>query len=402
MSGNWNYRTLEQAVRTAVAHTRGIGRSEFVHIDDARGRILAQTVRGRINVPPWDRSTVDGYAIRSADTSDGRMVTLGIIGHVKAGDSFRGSVGKGECVGIATGAPMPEGSDASVMFERVDENADEGKISFSFRVQRGENVSFRGIDIAKGDVVAAKGQRITAGILGALASQGMARVRVTARPVVAVIPGGDEVSPVGRKTRRGQIYDVNSHTIASVVEKAGGRAFIMDTVADDNDEVRKALVSALKYDACVFASGSSAGQRDFVAGAIEKEGRLLFHGVRMRPGRPTMFGVVRGRPVFGLAGHPVSSFLGAHYLVAPAVRKMSGAGNSQPAIVITAAFSGESRCDNATERLIPVKVVDGRCLPVFKESGAITSISMADGIVRQPAGKDIGNGDIVGVELLNC
>ena len=140
MSGNWNYRTLEQAVRTAVAHTRGIGRSEFVHIDDARGRILAQTVRGRINVPPWDRSTVDGYAIRSADTSDGRMVTLGIIGHVKAGDSFRGSVGKGECVGIATGAPMPEGSDASVMFERVDENADEGKISFSFRVQRGENV----------------------------------------------------------------------------------------------------------------------------------------------------------------------------------------------------------------------------------------------------------------------
>jgi molybdopterin molybdotransferase len=400
MIGRWNYRTLEQAVYAVTAHSARIRRTEVVPIDSSIGRVLAQTVRGRVDVPPWDRSTVDGYAVRSADTAEGRSTVLKVIGHVSAGGSFRGRVGRGECVGIATGAPMPEGSDAAIMFERLDEDRDAGRISFSFRVQRGENVSFRGADIGRGDVVAMGGRRITAGILGALASQGMASVRVLAKPAVAVIPGGDEISPVGRKARKGQIYDVNSHTIASVIERCGGRAVIAHTVADEIGEVRRALLSALKHDACVFASGSSAGSRDFVAGVIAKEGRLLFHGVRIRPGRPTMFGVVRGKPVFGLAGHPVSSFLGAYYLLGPSVRKMSGIGNSPPHTV-TAVFSGESRGDDTVERLIPVKLEDGRCVTVFKESGAITSISRADGIVRQPAGRDIADGESVKVELLN-
>ncbi len=399
MTGRWKYRSFEDAVQAVIAHSRTVTASEHVPIDCSFGRVVAETVRGKRDIPPWDRSTVDGYALRSLDTERRRTVTMNVVGHVSAGQFFRGSIGRDECTGIATGAPLPQGSDASVMFEHVEEHDGGSRISLSFGVKSGENVSRRGADISRGDVIAEKGRTVNTGMIGALASQGMQRIKVLKKPVIAVIPGGDEVVPLGRNAGKGQIFDVNSHTIASVVEREGGHAVIAARVKDERHDVRKALVSAVKYDACVFASGSSAGQRDFVAGVIEQEGRLLFHGVRVRPGRPTMFGVVGKKPVFGLAGHPVSSFLGAYYFLGPAVRRMAGIPPAAPRTV-QASFSGESGAESEVLRLLPVYVGDGECRSVFKESGAITSVSRANGIVRQPPGMHIRHGDTVNVELI--
>ena len=397
MSSRWNYRTLEEAVSASIANSVRVRGVERVALDSAWGRVISATVKGKVDVPPWNRSTVDGFALRSVDTSDGEG-RLRVIGEARAGTFFKGRVGRGECVRIATGAPMPEGTDASVMFEHTDEA--EGMISFRRRIQRWEEVSKKGVDIKKGAVIAEKGRVLTTGLLGALASQGMTHVAVTRKPVVAVIPGGDEIAPLGKKAGRGQIYDVNSHTISSVIERAGGSAIMLPPAVDDRESIRSSLRNALKYDACVFASGSSVGQRDFVSGVIREEGRLLFHGVRIRPGRPTMLGVVKRKPVFGLAGHPVSSFLGAHYLVGPSVRKMAGIPENLAHRIVAARYCGAERADEHMAHLLPVRLDGEKCYPVFKESGAITSISEADGIVMQPSGIAVRNGEKVLVEML--
>lgn len=397
MSSRWNYRTLEEAVKASIANSRHVRGEERVALDSAWGRVMAVTVRGRVDVPPWNRSTVDGFALRSGDTSSGAN-KFRIIGEVMAGTFFRGRVGRDECVRIATGAPMPEGTDASVMFEHTEEA--EGIISFRRRVPRWEEVSKKGVDIRKGAVIAEKGSVLTTGLIGALASQGMTQVSVARRPCVAVIPGGDEIAPLGSRAGKGQIYDVNSHTISSVIERAGGIAVMLPPATDDRESIRSSLHNGMKYDACVFASGSSVGQRDFVSGVIKEEGKLLFHGVRIRPGRPTMLGIVKGRPVFGLAGHPVSSFLGAHYLVAPSVRKMAGLPENRAHRLAAARYCGAEGADKHMAHLLPVRLKGEKCYPVFKESGAITSISEADGIVMQPRGIAIRNGERVLVEVL--
>ena len=398
MTAGWDYRTFEQALSTVIASSVAVGRSEKIPLDEAEGRVLAADVAAVADVPPWNRSAVDGYAVRSEDTSEGGETVLKIVGEVRAGTFFRGRIGKGECVRISTGAPLPDGANAAVMHERTAEDGD--RVTIPFAVSKGEEVSLRGVDIRKGRRVAAGGTVITPGVIGAIASQGRGSVTVRKKPVIAVIPGGDEIAPVGSRAGRSQVYDVNSHTIAAVVSKSGGRAVIMKRVPDFREDVKKALRSALKYDAAVFSSGSSAGQRDFVAGLIREEGKLLFHGIRVRPGRPTMFGIVSGKPVFGLAGHPVSAFLGALYLLGPCVRKMAGLPQREPRSA-ELAYEGEEEGRRGMMQLLPVSVTGGRCRGVFKESGAITSISMADGIVRIPSDHVLKHGDVVRVELFD-
>lgn len=398
MSSRWSYRTLEEATASVLRSSHPVDGWEQIELQDSLGRVLHGDVHARLNIPPWNRSTVDGYAVRSSDTAEGVETKLKIAGQVRAGEFYRGRVRAGECVRIATGAPIPDGADASVMFEKVREGKE--SISFAFLVSPMEEVSRLGVDIRKGELVAKRNSCLSVGTIGAIASQGLKTARVRRKPVVAVIPGGDEIATLGSRARRGQIYDVNSSTIAAIVEKSGGRAVRLPAVTDEREKVRKTLLSSLRYDAVVFSSGSSVGQRDFVAGTIREEGRLLFHGVRVRPGRPTMFGIVRGKPVFGLAGHPVSAFLGAHYLLSPSVRRMAGLPEATPATV-QAVYDGNAREDRNMMHILPVEVKGNSCLPVFKESGAITSISRANGLVKQPAGTVISKGDKVAVEMLN-
>ena len=393
----WNYRTLEEAIRTVEKRTKLSLRMELCDIDSACGRVLARTVRAGVSVPPWNRSAVDGYAVRSSDLNKRGAKTLRLDGSVHAGEVSGIKVRKGACVAIATGAPVPEGADAVVMMEFAEVRGD--SVAISGDVEKWENISRMGVDIVRGSVVAEKGKRLTAGMIGSLASQGIRDVPVMKRPEVAIIPGGDEIAPHGSEARQGQIYDVNSHVVAAVVSDAGGTPSIHDPVGDTPGDVDSALSWGLKKDICVFVSGSSVGERDLTASAIAGSGRLLFHGVRMRPGRPTMFGIVDGKPVFGLPGYPVSSFVGAHLLLRRCIMRMTGEHPSNNNVVRTA-YRGRESAAPGFMSIIPVRVTANGAYPVFKESGAITSIAAASGLVMLGAGKRIRNGQVVEVRLL--
>ena len=394
---NWNYVSLKDAIKTVENNTKPFGSAEVCDLDSAYGRILADTVRAGVSVPPWHRSAVDGYAVRSADLKGRKKVALELQGRIHAGEFPGMRVGKGQCIAVATGAPVPEGADAVVMLEFADVHAD--KVTVPGGMTKWENISTKGLDIVEGRVVAKKGMRLTAGIIGSLASQGIARIPVMARPEVAVIPGGDEIAAHGSKAEKAQIYDVNSHVVAAIVSDAGGRAVVHDPVRDSARDVADALDWGLEKDICVFVSGSSVGERDLTAAAIAGRGKLLFHGVRIRPGRPTMFGIVDGKPVFGLPGYPVSSFIGAHLLLRRCIMHMIGERISGDNVIIRQ-YSGRERAAREFMSIIPVRIDGERAYSVFKESCAITSMAAASGIVMLPAGAGIRNGQTVEIHLL--
>jgi molybdenum cofactor synthesis domain-containing protein len=393
----WKYNKLEEAVRAIDINTHLLGRIETCDIDSAVGRVIARNMNANMSIPPWDRSAVDGYAVRSVELKESGKVTLTLQGSVHAGEFTDTKVRKGYCMAIATGAPVPDGADAVVMMEYA--RARNGRVTVAGRVMKWDNISRKGVDIVQGRNIAAKGTRLTAGVIGALSSQGIREVPVMAKPEVAIIPGGDEIAAHGSMAAPGQIYDVNSHVVAAVVTGAGGEPFIHNPVRDTAADFRKALEWGLGKDICVFVSGSSVGERDLTATTIASRGKLLFHGVRMRPGRPTMFGVVDGKPVFGLPGYPVSSFIGAHLFLRRCIMRMAGERIvEEPAV--KRMYRGMERASTEFMSVIPVRLTGKSAYPVFKESGAITSISEASGLVMLRAGKSIRNGQIVDVRLL--
>ncbi len=393
----WRYVELSDAVRIIAGSTPGMRRVEECAIDSSDGRILAENISAGFDVPPWDRSTVDGYAVRSIDTvnvSDG--IELRCIGEIGAGQFFAARIGRGDCVRIATGSPVPDGADAVVMQEDVTEEGH--KIILHRGVRSGQNISRKGVDIRKGDMIAEKGSMITPGAIGAIASQGIGSVRVFRRPDVAVIPGGDEIAETGGKAGPGQIFDVNSHVVSAIVRQAGGIPHIHRPIRDTYSDVRSALRWGNRMDICVFVSGSSVGRRDYVKRAVEEIGRPLFHGVRIRPGRPSLFATVKGRPVFGLPGNPVSSFVSAHLLLRQCIGAMTGYPRRFASRVVKK-YDGSEKADDEFTRIVTVKVIGEKAIPVFKESGAITGVSKADGFVMLEKGKSLRRGMKVDVEL---
>jgi molybdopterin molybdotransferase len=390
----WNYVSLNEALKIIRKNSRHLREREMVSIDLALGRRLATDIRAKYDLPMWNRSAVDGYALRSRECRKGTV--LSVVGHISAGQFSTRNMRKGECIYVATGAPVPSGADAVIMKEFVESRGDEIRLLRS--VSAHENISLRGSDVRKGQLLAAEGKEVSSGIIGAAASQGIAELEVYRKPRVAILPGGDEIAPVGTELSPGQIYDINSHVIASVALSSGAEVKSFEPLRDTPEAVNGALELTSSYDVLVFCSGSSVGERDYVAEAIRQNGRLLFHGVKIRPGRPCMFGVVRGKAVLGLPGYPVSSFVGAHYLLRTCLKCMQGLEMKQQ--FVKCRFRGKERADGEFDRVIPVSIRNGVCRSVFKESGAISSISMADGLLLLPGGKSIRENDSVTVEVL--
>lgn len=391
MSG-WHYLSLNSALRAVETHTATIVETERVPLDQATGRRISSDLVARFDLPPWNRSAVDGYALRSNDTKR----TLRFAGHVFAGEFFGSRLRRGECVYIATGAPLPEGADAVAMKENAVRKGDSVEVR---RVEKWENVSRKGSDVRRGSVLVTAGSVINAGAIAAASSQGMQELEVYRRPRVLIVPGGNEVRPLTETLSPGQIYDVNSHVVASMASGYGAMPVIRRPIEDSLEEALGVLNELSEYDGAVFCSGSSVGERDFVARAIEASGTLVFHGVRMRPGRPSMFGVVGGKPVLGLPGYPVSSFVGAHYLLRACLEKLSGIRYRRAEA--DTAFHGTEKAHDEFDSIIPVRIRGRYSFSVFRESGAVTSMCSADGLLRIPAGRRVRDGQTVRVELLH-
>lgn len=391
--------TRLDAVRIIDEKVGRIKRVEEVPIAETAGRVLAEDVVAGFNVPPFDRSSMDGYAVRARDTAGAstRPVTLRLIGVRHAGEVFDGVVGDGECVEIATGAPVPKGADAVVMVEYT--RLIDGGVEVQREAKPGSNVAPEGEDIKKGEAVVKAGEVLTPGRVGAVAALGFSKVKAYAKPRVAIYSTGNEVTPQGRPLKPGQVYDINSYTLSAVAAANGCVPVRRGLVRDDFDAIAAAVRDASTYDIAVFSGGSSVGVRDLFAGVVKDLGRVHFHGLRVKPGKPTLFGEVGGAPVFGMPGYSTSCLNNAYVFLVPALRKAAGLPPAEERTVVTR-LSRAIRAEGEREQFYSVRVEGGEAVPVFKQSGDITSMAYANGYIIIPIGtQQLEAGDEVTVYL---
>jgi len=392
--------THEEAERLLMSHVRQVERTEDVGLSDAVGRVLAQDVVAGEDVPPFDRAAMDGYAVVAQDTygaSTDSEVILRVIGAVHAGAPADLEVRQGHCVQIATGAPLPRGADAVVMVEYT-ERRDEG-VAITRPVYPGANISRAGEDIHAGEVVLTEGSYLSPARVGVLAALGLTSVRVVARPQVVVIPTGHEIVSPGERLEAGQIYDVNSFTLEAILRQNGAAVRRHPIVEDDYDALRKAIQEAVDADLVVLTGGSSVGERDLMVEVLEDLGRVLFHGVQIKPGKPTLLAVVNDTPVLGMPGYPTSCLSNAYIFLVPAIRKMGRLPPRTPRVV-TARMAKRYVSGSGRKQFLTVRVEDGLAHIVYRHSGAITSMSRADGYILLPVNLDVlEEGDQVQVTL---
>lgn len=307
--------------------------AESVGLDGAVGRVLAAPLTITADLPPFPRSSMDGYAVAARDTygaAESLPALLTVAGEVPMGGVPPAALAPGQAMRIATGGMLPEGSDAVVMVEHT-EILDAMTVAVGRPVAPGENIVARGEDLRAGQTVLPAGHRLRARDLAVLAALGLVRVAVTRRPRVAIISTGDELVPPEQDPAPGQIRDVNTALLTALVQQAGGEAVPLGIVPDREEAFFAVLRRTAGCDCVILSGGSSAGARDLTAAVIDRFGRpgVLFHGVSMRPGKPFIFGVADTVPYFGLSGNPTSALVGFIVLVRPLLWKLSGSTERQ-------------------------------------------------------------------------
>ena len=369
---------------------RPISRTERVALENAAGRVTAADVLSPMDVPPFSRSAMDGYAVLASATSGASRsapARLRLIDRIYTGEVSSVTVTAGACAEIATGAPLPAGADAVVMVEETARNGNDDEVEVFAAASPGQNVGRRGADIVAGDRVVSAGDLLTPSRVGALAAIGRRDVEVYARPRVAILSTGNEVVEPGQALAPGQIFDVNRFTLAAIVSTHGGIPAAHRAAQDTVDALIAALDRTAEADLIVFSGGSSVGERDLVVDAIAARGEMIFHGIAVRPGKPTAFAIVSGTPFFGMPGNPTSCLSNAYILLVPFLRAIARLPPYAPRIV--RAPLGR-RIVSAANRhqFYTVRLQDGIAYPAFKGSGDITSLSQADGYIEIPADRD--------------
>ena len=387
------------------------GGTEAVPLTEARGRVLTKRVDADLDVPGFDRSNVDGYAVRATDTfgaSEGDPVELEQVGRVDAGERPDATVNPGTAVEIATGAVVPPGADAVVMVERT--SREDGVVTVRTSVAPGDCIMVAGADVAAGQRTLGPGTELTAREIGLLSALGLDEVPVRAQPTVGVLSTGDElVAPeADLDSAAGQIYDVNSQTIAASIAEAGGQPEVYPIVGDDFETMQRVLTEAAAECDLVLTSGStSAGAADHIYQLIDDHGELLRHGVSVKPGKPMLVGRFEATPYIGLPGFPVSALTIFRHFVAPKIRSAAGK-PPRKREQITAEMAVTERYKEGRTRLMPVGLVEngeGDLLvyPVDKGSGATTSLVDADGTVElAPETEQLDPGQQVNVTLFSA
>lgn len=322
--------TLEEAQQEVLSRIEPLP-AERVSLSASAGRILVQDILADTDLPPFDNSAMDGYAVRAEDLSGAsadRPVPLQMVGHVPAGSLFRGTLSSGTCVRLFTGSPLPHGADAVVMQE--DTEPDPAHASSRFirtGVKPWENVRFKGEDIRKGELLIRAGALLTAAQIGALAATGRGTVEVHKQPAVGLIATGNELVEPGAPLGPGQLYESNRVCLATLAKRAGASCRVYPIVEDTLHSTETVLKQAFsECDAVVSSGGVSVGELDCVKAAFQQiGGALAFWKVAIKPGKPFALGQWQGKLFFGLPGNPVSSFVTFLLLVRPALLRLQGA-----------------------------------------------------------------------------
>jgi molybdopterin molybdotransferase len=355
------------------------GRIEYVSLDEAIGRYLGEDVIAQEDVPAFDRSTVDGFAVRSTDLrgcSDSIPAILQKTGESVMGHAYEIPLAAGNCVYVPTGGAVPPNADAMVMLEFTEDLGGD-QIAFYKPVAPGANLIMRGEDLQQGEAILKFGKKLGVADIGTLAALGKIAVPVFSRPVVGIISTGDEIVAPGESLKPGQIRDVNSSMLQAAVAQFNGKAISKGIVEDDYEALRQACSELITdVDILLVSGGTSVGEKDNMPRIMADLGEMLVHGLAVKPGKPTIIGEIEGKAVFGLPGNPVAAFFIFDYLVKPLLLAMQ-AGKVETEQVearLTRAVSS----NHGREEFILVRLDGNAAEPVPSKSGLISTVSRAN------------------------
>ncbi|PUU87735.1 MULTISPECIES: molybdopterin-binding protein [Halanaerobium] len=388
---------------------------EKIKLNNAAGRILAEDILSPVDLPPFSRSTVDGYAVKAADTAgaSASMPTyLDIIGSVQMGQKTEIELKSGQVAAVPTGGMIPQNADAVLMIE--DTEKIESKMIESFKALAvGENIVQKAEDIGAGELLFKKGHKIMARDIGALAGLGITEFDVFQKAAVSIISTGDELIPAEAKAKAGQIRDINSYSIAAYLDKIGAETKKVGIIKDKFDNLKSALQKELGQDLVLISGGSSVGIKDMTIDLLNSLGEpgVLLHGLAIKPGKPTILADIEGTIVVGLPGHPASAWTVNTVLSAEIVRVLNGEkkpsemGSENNKYFIEAELTRNLVSDKGREEYIPVKIIEKNeklfAEPLLAKSSLITNLAYGDAVLKIPQNKEgIDKGELVRLKLI--
>lgn len=385
-----------------------INPTEEIEINDALNRILADDIISKISIPPFDRSAMDGYAIKAEDSfgaSPKNPNKIKLVGITEIGEFSKFKIDREEGIKISTGAPIPEGSDAVIKIE--DTEIEKDLISLYTSLVPGKNISRKGEDIKKGTHVLSKGTELKAEHIALLTSLGFSKLKVRIRPKISIFSSGDELLEPGVPLKPGKIYNSNTAMISALVKLYGGKVIRGESIQDDKEIIKKRLFEVAEdSQIIIFTGGTSIGTKDYLPEIIEELGIILTHGIAQRPGAPVLIGFLSEALVFCLPGTPVAAYVSFLRIAGPAIRKMLGCLVIDPRIEIIATISKDVpvstlgflhylrvNLEKSEEKFIAIPVK-------LRGSGVISSLTFSDGIVEIPPHQEgLKRGDRVTVKL---
>ena len=376
--------SFDDALRTALSLAERPPVTDRVHVTEAVGRVTVDAVRSPVDVPSTDRAAMDGYAVIAADlasATSGAPVRLRTAGRILAGDLGEAALLPGSCIEVATGAQLPHGSDAVVPVEHTRDDGDDGVlVDVPSRV--GKHVSRRGEDLQSGDPVVAAGKVVSPATSGVLASIGVSEIDVVKAPRILLIPTGDELVPLGEELLPGQSYDSNSVALRALLSATTPVVERSPVVGDDATALAAALEDP-QWDLVVTLGGTSVGRHDLVLDVVRSVGEVLVHGVALKPGKPLLLARVGDTAVVGLPGFPTSCLMTGYIFVEPMVRVMAGLAPGFRSRV-DAELAEEVDSPQGKRQFLTVKLANGKAVPAYRASSALTSVSAADGWIEIP------------------
>ncbi|MHA1762824.1 MAG: molybdopterin molybdotransferase MoeA [Promethearchaeota archaeon] len=385
------FTSLEDSLRKLFSHVSTLP-SEEIHISQSLNRILAEDISSKIDVPPFDRAAMDGYAIRAEDSfgaSPSNLKQLTLVGKIEIGQKIEQELHEGEAIRISTGAALPKGANAVI---KIEETELKGNTVFLYAsLVPGKNVSKKGEDILKDTTILTKGTDLKAEHVALLCSLGIDKVKVSMIPTVSIFSTGDELIEVGKPLKPNKIYNSNTPMLTSLVRLYGGKVIYHATLKDDKELIRKSLHEAsINSHVIIFTGGTSVGSLDLLPEIMHEEANVLTHGIAMRPGSPLLIALFKESLVFCLPGTPVASYVGFLKVIGPTLRKMMGCFKIDPRIEIVAKISKDvpvSSLGHLNYLRVKIAREDNElvAIPVkLKGSGIISSLTQSDGIVEIP------------------
>ncbi|MFW9896680.1 MAG: gephyrin-like molybdotransferase Glp [Candidatus Thorarchaeota archaeon] len=383
--------SVEEAIEKLLTHIK-VNPIEEIELTNALNRILAEDIISGIDIPPFDRSAMDGYAIQAEDSfgaSTKNPKTLKFVGTIEIGESSHLKLRKGECIRISTGAPIPEGANSVVKIEDTEIENDRMKLYIS--LPPGKNISLKGEDIKKETKVLDNGVDIKSEHIALLASLGYRKVRVVSKPKVSVFSSGDELFEPGDALIPGKIYNSNTPMISALVDLYGGDTIRGETIKDDKNSIKEKLIKAAEdSQIIIFTGGTSVGTKDYLPEVINESGVVLSHGIAQRPGAPVLIGLLNESLIFCLPGTPVAAYVSFIKIAGLAIRSLLGCSLIDPRTELIAEISKDIpvsglgylhhlrvNVEKSEEKYIAIPVK-------LKGSGVISSLTNSDGIVEIP------------------